>query len=534
MIRTKVTRTVALAGFAPAGKLSHLFAGLLPVLALCAATAIALPTQTFTTLHSFDGTDGAYPVAGLVQATNGYLYGTTVGGGANAACDNYYGAPGCGTIFKISTSGTLTTLYNFCSQPNCTDGANPVAGLVQAANGDFYGTAAAGGANNNAAVCGGLETGCGTIFKITPSGTLTTLYSFCAQSECTDGDDPSAGLVQAPNGDFYGTTPSGGANCAPYGCGTVFKITPSGTLTTLYNFCAQGGYPACPDGFGPEGALVQAANGDFYGTTDAGGANCAPYGCGTVFKITPSGTLTTLHSFAGYPTDGGYPAAGLVQATNGDLYGTASGGGANCAQLLGCGTVFKITPSGTLTTIHSFAGSDGQNPLAALIQGTNGELFSTAEYGGAYSNGTVFKITPSGTLTTLYSFCPLGYPCPDSSEPFAGLVQATNGTLYGTTTYGANSYCTSGCGVVFSLSVGLGPFVETQRSYGTVGAVIEILGTDLTGATSVSFNGTAAAFTVVAPSLIAARVPAGATSGTVQVVTPSGTLSSNVPFRVLP
>jgi hypothetical protein len=145
---------------------------------------------------------------------------------------------------------------------------------------------------------------------------------------------------------------------------------------------------------------------------------------------------------------------------------------------------------------------------------------------------TIFKITPNGTLTTLYSRSGSG-----NNQTFGDLVQDTNGTFYGTTNQGGTStacFMGLGCGTVFSLSVGLGPFVETQRAYGTVGAVVEILGTDLTGATSVSFNGTAAAFTVVSPSLIAARVPAGACTGEVQVVTPSGTLLSNVPFRVLP
>jgi uncharacterized repeat protein (TIGR03803 family) len=548
MHTTKITRTLALAGFAPAGKLSHLYRGLLPVLALlvatlgklnwrkraytvlvlCAATAIALPAQTYTTLHTFDGTDGGNPGPGLVQATNGDLYGTTRDGGTNDFCTNYNQVQvGCGTIFKITPNGTLTTLYNFCAQSGCTDGAYPGARLVQVADGDFYGTTIGGGANNNPNVCNDYPfssaAGCGTIFKITPSGTLTTLYSFCAQSGCTDGANPLAGLVEAANGDLYGTASSSGTFY-----GTVFKITPSGALTTLYSFCAQSG---CTDGAGPYAGLVQATNGDFYGTTYGGGANNG----GTVFKITPSGTLTTLYSFCSQGgdlcTDGNGPLAGLVQDTNRDLYGTTSSGGANCAPTLGCGTVFKITPDGALTTIHSFAVTDGEYPAAALIQGTDGELYGTTEFGGAYGFGTLFKITPSGTLTTLYTFCSQDYPiCTDGGYPQGVLVQDTNGTLYGTTAIGG----TSNDGVVFSLSVGLGPFVETQRSYGTVGAVIKILGTDLAGATSVSFNGTAAAFTVVSPSLIAATVPAGATSGKVQVVTPSRTLSSNVPFRVLP
>jgi uncharacterized repeat protein (TIGR03803 family) len=171
-----------------------------------------------------------------------------------------------------------------------------------------------------------------------------------------------------------------------------------------------------------------------------------------------------------------------------------------------------------------------RNPEAGLVQATDGNFYGTTVRGGANGNlGTVFKITPSGTLTTLYSFCSQS-GCTDGEGPRrAGPGHQWD--FYGTTLMAAE---TSNDGTVFSLSVGLGPFVETQRTSGKVGAVVKILGTDLTGATSVSFNGTAAAFTVVSPSLIAARVPAGATSGTVQVVTPSGTLSSNVPFRVLP
>jgi len=545
MHTTKITRTLALAGFAPAGKLSHLYCGLLPVLALFAATlsklnwgkrayavfvlgataAMALPAQTLTTLYSFDGTDGFAPQGALVQATNGDFYGTTYAGGANPG---FFGS-GAGTVFKTTSSGTLTTLYSFCSQGGdlCTDGEQPTAGVVQASNGDFYGTTFFTG-----------PTGVGTVFKITSSGTLTTLHAFCSQSGCADGENPN-GLVQATNGDFYGTTYEGGANNS----GTVFKITPSGKLTTLYSFCSQS---ECTDGGLPRAGLIQADNGDLYGTT---GGRPGTESYGTVFKITPSGTLTTLYRFCSQSgcTDGEEPYAGLVQATNGDLYGTTAYGGANCAPL-GCGTVFKITPTGTLKTLYSFCSqsgcTDGETPYAGLVQATDGDLYGTTSTGGAGANctanfglcGTVFKITASGTLTTLYNFCAQS-GCTDGETPDGGLVQATNGDLYGTTEYGGAN-CTlnfpPGCGTVFSMSVGLGPFVETRRTYGTVGAVVEILGNNLTGATSVSFNGTAADFEVLSSSLIGTKVPAGATTGTVQVVTPSGTLSSNVPFRVLP
>ena len=465
-----------------------------------------ISAQTFTTLFSFDYTDGGYPAsAGLVQAANGDGYGTTSFGGAS----------GGGTVFKMTPTGMLTTIYNFCSQSACADGTAPTGGLVQATNLDFYGTTSIGGAGDDGGIGGG------TVFKITPSGTLTTLYSFCSQSNCTDGAEPMAGLVQGTNGDFYGTTSNGGA----YDNGTVFKIAPSGTLTTLYSFCAQS---ECTDGAEPLAGLVQATNGDFYGTTKNYGANG---GGGTVFKITPSGTLTTLHSFCAESgcADGANPYAALVEAANGDFYGTTYGGGAPSEG----GTVFRITPSGTLTTLHRFCAQsacrDGKSPYAGLVQATNGDLYGTTEHGGASGDGTVFKITPNGALTTLRSFCAQS-GCTDGTNADAGLLQGTNGDFYGTTEYGgANGY-----GTVFSLSVGLGPFVKTLPTSGKVGAAVKILGSNLTGATAVTFSGVAAVFKVVSKSEITTTVPAGAPTGTVQVVTPSGTLLSNVPFRVLP
>jgi uncharacterized repeat protein (TIGR03803 family) len=475
---------------------------------LWATAPIGLSAQTFTRLHSFDDTDGANPYAGLVQATGGNLYGTTQVGGV---CNS-------GTVFKITPGGgPVKTLDNFCSQ----SGGNPDAALVQASGGNFYGTTTSYGAN-----------GQGTVFKITPSGTLTTLYSFCSQggTACTDGANPLGTLVQATGGNFYGTTGGGGAN--GHG-GTVFKITPSGTLTTLYSFCSRTG---CTDGANPLGTLVQATDGNFYGITYLGGSNDN----GTVFRITRSGTLTTLYRFCSQSgcTDGADP-EGLVQATDGNFYGTTSGGGVNgtdCGSG-GCGTVFRITPSGTLTTLYSVCSqtgcTDGSLPYAGLVQATDGNFYGTTYHGGANNLGTVFKITPSGTLTTLYSFCSQGgTACTDGATPIAGLVQDTNGNFYGTTENGGAKG--QNYGTVFSLSVGLGPFVETQPASARVGGFVQILGTNLTGATSVSFNGTPADFRVVLNSLIKTTVPAGATTGKVQVVTPGGTLSSNVPFRVLP
>jgi uncharacterized repeat protein (TIGR03803 family) len=449
---------------------------------LCAAAAIASPAQTFTTLVNFDRTNGANPyLMSLVQGTDGNLYGTTSLGGANAL----------GTVFKVTPTGTLTTLHSFAGYP--TDGAYPQAGLVMTTNGTFYGTTSAGGANDD-----------GTVFSITSGGTLTTLLSF----DYTDGAAPYAALVQASNGNFYGTTTEGGAsNACPHGCGTVFSITSGGALTTLLSFDYT-------DGYEPLATLVQATNGTFYGTTSEGGAN----GDGTVFSITSGGTLTTLDSFDG--TDGQFPYGGLVQATNGNFYGTAFKEGAS-----DYGTVFSITLGGALTTLLSFDLTDGAYPTAALVQATNGNFYGTTDGGGASDYGTVFSITSGGTLTTLHSF-----DSTDGQLPYGGLVQATNGSFYGTTYEGG----TSNYGTIFSLAVGVGPFVETVPTSGKVEAAVRILGTNLTGATSVTFNGTAATFTVVSRSEITTTVPTGATTGKVKVVTPSRTLTSNVSFRVLP
>lgn len=466
------------------------------ILALCATMATALSAQTFTSLYSFaDQVGGWFPLAGLVQATNGELYGTVSSGGASDA----------GLVFEITPTGTLTVLHSFCAQSGCTDGSDPSGALIQAADGNLYGTASGSGAF-----------GGGTVFVMTPSGTLTTLYSFCALSDCADGQSPQAGLLQAIDGNFYGTTAGGGANNS----GTVFEITPAGTLTTLYSFCALSD---CTDGSAPQAVLIQAFKGNFYGTTSGGGAN----GQGTIFSITPGGTLTTLYTFGSQSDDGTSP-NGLVEALNGDFYGTTAGGGANAS-----GTVFKFTPSGVLTTLYSFCAltkcHDGEQPEAGLIQATNRNFYGTTSRGGtshtiSASYGTVFEITPGGTLRTIHNF-----EQSDGTLPYAPLVQDTNGALYGTTKQGG----AHSVGTIFSLTVGLPAFVETQTTTGTIGATVNILGSDLTGATSVTFNGTSAAFTVVSEYLITATVPTGATSGTVQVVTPGGTLSSNLPFTVL-
>jgi uncharacterized repeat protein (TIGR03803 family) len=467
------------------------------VFALCAATAIAAPAQTFTTLASFNDADGRQPTGSLVQGTDGNFYGTTYIGGDSDGCQ-----AACGVVFRITPAGTLTALHSFCSLVSCADGSQPTAGLVLATDGNFYGTTTSGGGGQ---YCNG--TGCGTVFRMTPAGTLTTLYSFCSLVNCADGAGPQGALVQASDGSLYGTTPYGGA-----GAGTVFKITLSGTLTTLHSFEAneRGGFVA---------GLAQGTDGNFYGTTQAGGVNNE----GTVFKITPAGAFTTLYNFCAQPscTDGFYPFSALVQATDGSFYGTTLYGGStgSFCYPTGCGTIFKITPEGKLTTLYIFCNQtacpNGALPQAALVQGSDGNLYGT-------TGSTIFNITQGGALTTLYRF--------DDQASTSGLVQTTNGKFYGTT--GGDG--TDSCGTVFSLSMNLGPFVSFVRNPAKVGQTFGVLGQGFTGTTSVSLNGTPISFTVFSDTFLEATIPNGATTGFVTGTSPRGTLTSNVPFRVLP
>jgi len=462
-----------------------------------AAMSIAARAQTFETLLSFNGSNGVSPqYMAMVQGVDGNFYGTVERGGHSY-----------GTVFRVTPDGILTTLYSFCAQNNCPDGASPYAGLVQGTDGNFYGTTYEGGANDY-----------GTVFKITSQGVLTTIYSFCAQTNCSDGSTPYGGLVQATDGNFYGTTLAGGtvSTLCPLGCGTVFRLTIGGVLTTLHTFCLQA---YCDDGSAPASALVQATDGSFYGTTTSGGQNDV----GTIFKLTASGLLTTLHSFGN--ADGINPYSALVQGLDHALYGTTLAGGSRDA-----GTVFRITTAGVLTTLHSFAGSDGIEPLGGLVQGTDRNLYGTTVVGGANNYGTLFKITTAGVLTTLYNFCSQN-GCNDGSFPQAGLVQSTNGNFYGTTENGGD-ICS--CGTIFSLSTNLSPFLGFVRSSGYVAQTGPILGQGFTGTTNVSLNGTSISFTVKSDTLITATIPAGGTTGPVTVTTPTGTLTSNVPFRVLP
>jgi uncharacterized repeat protein (TIGR03803 family) len=480
------------------------------IFVLCASMAVASPAQTYTVLASFDTANGSYPNGSLVQGRDGNLYGTTLGGGAFSG----------GEVFRITREGQLTTLYSFCAQANCLDGGGPDA-LVLAADGNFYGTTFSGGANEG-------DNGGGTFFKITPGGALTTLYNFCARPNCADGGGPLLGL-QAADGNFYGVTSGGGINgCYEGGCGTAFRITRQGELTTLHEFCAQ---TNCTDGIAPAG-LMEATDGNVYGTTVFGGVGQCSYGfyvgCGTIFKITRDDVFTTIYSFCELSNcpSGATPFAGPVQAVNGNIYGTTPLGGGNRS-----GTVFSVNSAGVVTALYSFCGENVcPNAPLGLVQATDRNLYGVfSQGGGGDYAGAIFNVTLGGAFATLYSFC--AQPgCADGQYPDAGLVQATNGELYGVTDTGG----VNGVGTVYSLSVGLGPFVAFVQAAGKVGQTGGILGQGFTGTTAVSLHGIPANFTVKSDTYITATVPPGATTGYVAVTTPSETLTSNVPFRVIP
>ncbi|WP_157572459.1 choice-of-anchor tandem repeat GloVer-containing protein [Nevskia soli] len=380
---------------------------------LICLSAQASPTVE-STLYSFGATtsDGTGPEAALIQGSDGNFYGTTVGGGTGRA----------GTVFKLTPAGVETVLYSFGSNAANNDGAYPYSSVIQASDGNFYGTAT-----------GGTHGTGGAVFKVTPDGIETLLHFFNPQ-DLTDGNTPQAALVQGRDGNFYGTTNYGGKNNrdpeGDFGDGTIFKITADGTETVLYSFGSSS-----VDGRTPIGTLILGSDGNFYGTTQYGGA----HDNGTVFKVTPSGVETVLYSFGDRNADGAQPFAGLVQGNDGNFYGTAQYGGANASinDGKGGGIVFKVTPAGVESVLYSFGGSGANdaNPQAPLVQGNDGNFYGATTYNG----GLVFELTPDGTETVLSNF---------KASPLSGLIQGKDGNFYGTGAGGG----TKNFGMVFRLT----------------------------------------------------------------------------------
>ena len=441
---------------------------------------VSAHAQTYSDLYNFGDASGD-PLnpqySGIIaQGRDGNLYSTTpAGGGA-----------GLGTVFNITAQGAMSVLYNF----DGTHGKFPYGGLTLGTDGNFYGTTSVGGSTN-----------LGVIFKITPAGALTVLHTFASG----DGITPYAPPIQAADGNFYGTTAFGGAS----GYGAVYKITPTGAYTVLHSFDLT-------NGSRPFGPLVQGNDGNFYGTAYSGVGNNR---YGIVFKVTGNGTFTILHAFN--LTDGANPYAGLVLGKDGNFYGTTFNGGS-----VGYGTVFKITSAGALTVLHSFTPtSDGGTPYGGLVQASDGNLYGVGYLGGASNHGTIFRIAPGGTFSTRYSF-----DGTKGGSPMVTLLQHTIGILHGDTNTGG----THNTGVFYSLKASLAPYAALLPTSGKVGKSIGILGQGFNSATGVSFNGTASKFTIASDTFITATIPAGATTGGVTVAIPSGNLKSKINFRVVP
>lgn len=416
--------------------------------------------------------------------------------------------------------------------------------LIQGAGGNFYGVTSLGGHRD-----------LGTIFRMTPQGNLSRVFTFNG----ANGTRPQAALVQGRGGNFYGTTSQGGAS----GQGTIFKMSRAGTLQTLHSFvCHQAN---CPDGDFPDTKLVRGLDGSYYGTTYVGGSADK----GVVFRIGPHGSFVVLHSF-GYPTRklGAYPRGPLLQASDGNLYGTCERGGA-----YGLGTIFMVTPQGQVKLFHTFGPLDteGDGPAGDLVQGSDGNLYGSTEAGGANQWGTLFKINLQGDYQKIYDFAS------GSFLYFRSLLQASDGNLWGVFK-GYNIYVISTSGllvqnidmlaqgvapisalmqgsdgklyaagddinhgdkiVILAIDAGLPPPAPSIAGFrplsGTAGSEVVISGASYVGATGVVFNGVSAQFVVNASGVITATVPVGASSGPIQVTTPGGSAASQTDFTVLP
>ena len=472
------------------------------ILMMIAATILfavtAASAQTYTPLYSYPQTDvgdsGITWPSVLSQGQDGELYSTIQTNGAY----NF------GSVYKITTTGQYMLIYNFCAEgsPCATTGGYPTGGVTLGWDGNLWGTTEDGG-----------KDAAGTVFKVTPAGTLTLIYPF---TNTKDDSAPNFTVLQGQDGNIYGVSEE--QYDGQYG--SFFKLTTKGKISPYPFSYTNGDSPSLP---------AQGNDLNFYGTTQAGGdTSCGEFGCGVVYKATSAGKITVLHEFTGYVSstnfDGSRPIGTLVQGPDGDFYGTTYTGGAN-----NLGTVFKVSASGTYTLLHSFAGvpTDGSYPIAGVTVGTDGNLYGTTSNGGTVNYGAIYEITPAGKETVLYSFCAVA--CTNGFSPTTPMVLHTDGNFYGNT---AGS--SLGGSVFYSFNVGFKSFAKLVTWSAKDGATAEILGQGFTGTTGVSFNGVAAKFDNVSDTYMTATVPAGALTGPVTVTTFSGSLTSDRNFLVTP
>jgi uncharacterized repeat protein (TIGR03803 family) len=449
---------------------------------LIVAANVTAHAQQYSVLYNFGSNTGdptGPRYSGIIaQGRDGAFYSTA---------DNHW-TDGHGVAFRITRSGSVTVLHRFTGP----DGEAPVGGLTLASDGNYYGTSIFGGQHAK-----------GTIFRITAKGAVTVLYSFTGGA---DGSIPQSPPIEGFDGDLYGTT-VGGSNNADFG--SIYKITPQGKFTVLHTF-------SFGDGAELYAPLVQAHDGAFYGTAFSGGS----HGYGTIFRISPSGRFTVLFNFD--VTHGANPFAPLILANDGNFYGVTTQGGQ-----AGGGVAFRITPAGSVHILHNFTGGqDGMNQVGALMQATDGNLYGTNNLGGAFWWGVLFRLTLTGEFTVLHDF-----EWFSGASPQAPLLQHTSGVLYSTTAVGGLN--NDGEGTFYKLNLNLPPFITFDKAVGNARETIGILGQGFSHATAVSFNGIPATFTVVSNTFLTATVPHHAKTGFVTVTTATGTLRSNRPFVVL-
>ena len=456
-------------------KTPHRLLNIASVVVLCVVSPL-VRAQTYTDMHDFNNSDGCcanYPSL-LAQGEDGNIYGATTSGGS-----------GAGNIFKITATGTFTNLFNF----DGTHGRGPQGGLSLGFDGDFYGTTYQGGTG-----------GAGTVFKITPSGAQTVLYNFM---NTTDGAYPKAPPVQAPDGNLYGTT--GNGTVAP-----LYKITPSGTFSVVVNLPAQSYSP-----------LVVGTDGNLYGMTLYGGT----FNRGTAFQFAPkTKKLKIIHNFEA--NTGYVPEGPLTQAADGFLYGTCSSGGSAAG-----GVVFKMSTGGSYTVLYNFDSSspaNGATPTAGLVQGSDGFLYGVASVGGANGLGTLFKVSTKGMgFAVLHDFATA-----TGDSPLSTPLLHTNGKIYGLAFHGGshNSY-----GTIYSMDAGLNPFASQFVVYsGKVGNSVDILGQGFSNATGVKFGTGSGTFVASTDAFMTATVATGATTGFITVLEPGGNLSTPQKFKIIP
>ena len=460
--------------------------------------------ETLTIQHNFGDLsvahDGLQPGAGLIEGSDGYLYGMTPTGGS----------AGKGSLYRTTPQGSVVIIHSFGDGSVTNDGATPTDNLIQASDGNFYATTSAGG-----------SAGKGAVIKATPSGTVTILHSFGDNSVTNDGASPTASLIQGSDGNFYGTTPAGGSA----GDGTVFMITPLGSVTILHSF---GDGTVTADGLSPNFNLVQAIDGNFYGTTPLGGTASA----GTVFRITAQGGVTILHDFQdGTVTDdGSKPMCGLVQNTDGNLYGTTSLGGSASE-----GCAFNISTQGQVNILYSFGSFiyDGLYPAAGLLIGRDGFLYGATTDGGSAGNGALFQLSPQGQETVLHSFGDKSV-ANDGNETAAAnnLVQASDGHFYGTTSLGGSA----SDGVIFKLALGLPEITSAATATGTATLPFSYQTTATNQTTAYASTNLPAGLSIDPNTGLITGTPTatGTTTATITLTNAVGTSTAQVAITVMP